>query len=214
MIGPTITARLEKDNEPIDLELGIIKDEKEAARLFTCWLADNRVRVFTSQPYPTLQGGEEEFFRRANSNHDEIHWGIYANGNYIGGIGLAGINRRNLHAELGIIIGDKNWWGKGIATASEILVTEYAFNNIVAGGLSKLIARVLTENHASRKALVNVGFRDAGLLRRHVWSCGRWFDVWLGDLLQDEWQAEKENRLESAGIISYNLYPGCEEIIS
>ena len=212
MFGPTITATLDKGKGPINLELGVIKDEKEAARRYTAWFAETRVRFYLTLAYPFVLSAEEDWIRKTCANPDEIHWAIYADGNHIGCISLMSIDRLHSKAELGIVIGDRHYWGKGIGTVAEMLVVEWAFSNCVAGGLHKVTARVLGGNEISKKALKTVGFIDAGIHRQDHWARGRWFDVWFGDILQAEWCASRDDKMKSVGVTSYDLYPGCDDI--
>lgn len=214
MFGPQLKAVFDKGNGPVNLELGIYKDEPDAVCKFVEWLNDNRVRLYLLMQFPPSYTGEQDWFRKLPEDKNEIAWGIYANGNLIGCTSLMSINRSNASAEIGIVIGDKDWWGKGIATVAEMLITEYSFSNVTADGLNKLYARVLAGNEASRKALLNTGFREVGSYRRDVYQCGRWFDVWAADLLREEWKSEREERLRRAGVMEFNVYPGCEDILS
>lgn len=44
-------------------------------------------------------------------------------------------------------------------------------------GLHKLVSRVFTDNHASRRLLVSTGFREVGVYERHAQLDGVWRDV-------------------------------------
>ncbi|ATB46267.1 GCN5 family acetyltransferase [Corallococcus macrosporus DSM 14697] len=46
-----------------------------------------------------------------------------------------------------------------------------------AAGFWKLVSHVLVENSASRVLLHTVGFREAGIYRRHAKLAGEWKDV-------------------------------------
>ena len=54
-------------------------------------------------------------------------------------------------------------------------------------GLQKLVTQVCDGNTASRRALERVGYRTVGIYRRHEFRRGQWWDVWIGELLRDEW---------------------------
>lgn len=211
MYGPIMSVTYDRGSGPINLELGPVKNERQAAELFTDWINDNRVRLFVSAPRPCTVSHEEAYFRSVNSSTTSIMWAIYAEGQLVGNIAIMDIDRESSRAEIGILIGDKNYWNKGIATASEALVMEYAFNNILPGGLNKVWGRVITGNDGSRKALENVGFRTIGTMYQDHFAFGRWWDLWYGEILKQDWRSYRKQALENAGIISFSLYPGCED---
>ena len=47
-------------------------------------------------------------------------------------------------------------------------------------------------NVASRRALEKTGYRQCGLMRRHVFVGGQWLDVWLGEILREDWDRARE----------------------
>ncbi|MDQ2829812.1 MAG: GNAT family N-acetyltransferase [Chloroflexota bacterium] len=55
----------------------------------------------------------------------------------------------------------------------------------------RLMARSET-NEASRRALQRAGYRTVGRLRRHIYLEGAFHDVWLGEVVRDEWLAAAE----------------------
>lgn len=212
MYGPHMRAEyLSKSGEKIILELRPPLDEGREAKKFVAWFNDNRVRQYLSMNCGLSESGETEWIRGQNQKQDDLVWFAYVSNEPVGSIGLHKIDRENQHAELGINIGNRDYWGKGIATAMEILVLEYAFENLVAGGLHKVIARVISGNHASQKIQEQkIGFRTVGTTREEVWSNGSWHDIWVGEMLASKWRKEKSGVMKNAGITSFELYPGCD----
>lgn len=58
---------------------------------------------------------------------DKTHFAIEADGECIGTCGLFNIDLTARHAELGIGIGDKEYWGRGYGRESVGLLLDYAF---------------------------------------------------------------------------------------
>jgi phosphinothricin acetyltransferase len=69
--------------------------------------------------------------------------------------------------------------GKGIGR----LAMEALIEAAAPAGLWKLVSRVFVENEASRRLLVDLGFREVGVYRRHGLLDGRWRDVVIVELL-------------------------------
>jgi ribosomal-protein-alanine N-acetyltransferase len=84
---------------------------------------------------------------------------------HIGNIKLGPIDWRNLTAETGLLIGDRNCWGRGLATEAIALICRYAFEAL---RLRRIHAGVYAANHGSLRAFEKCGFVREGLLRGAV----------------------------------------------
>jgi len=213
MFGRNMYAVLDrKGQEQLKVELGPPRDEQKAAKSFTDWMNDNEVAYYLSMEHGFSESAEVDWMRNQNSKGEDRVWLVYVQDELIGSVGLHRIDAKNRMAEMGISLGNKKWWGKGIATAAEVLVTDFAFGNIVAGGLHKIFVRVFEGNGGSKKAIKRVGYREVGIRKAHLWRDGRWLDEWNGEMLQEDWFKTRSEMLESLGIKEINLFPGCEKI--
>lgn len=97
-------------------------------------------------------------------------------GTHIGNIKVSGIDKHHHRAEIGIIIGDKYFWGKGIATAAIGIVADYCFDSL---NLHKLTAGAYAENLASINAFISNEFIIEGQRKEHVLTSSGWSDVVL-----------------------------------
>ena len=211
MFGPKIKVSFEKNGQNFDIELDRPLDEADAITKFVEWFGDNRVRQYLSPNFPIGASSEGEWLRNTSTDPDTIIWCVYTNGLLIGSISLMKIDRVNSRAELGISIGDKSYWGKGIAQVIEASLLSFAFENIVPGGLHKIYARSFAQNTRSIKALEKIGFQKIGLRKEQTWKNGQWHDEWLGEILNSEWQGQKEAVFAKIGIKGLDLYCGCEQ---
>lgn len=200
-----------KSGGPITLELGGPRDEAHCARMFTEWLNDNRTSLYLSYTGSLTESAEIDWLQNTNGSQNEIVWMIYAGDTLVGNIGLRDIDASHSRAELGILLGDKAYWGRGLGQVVETTIVAYAFENIVAGGLHKIWACGLTGNEASKYALIKAGFTEIGLRRHHHFFQGRWFDNWQVEALRDEWLPKRDEILTNVGITELNLYPGTED---
>ena len=78
--------------------------------------------------------------------------------------------------EVGLIIGEKDCWGKGYATEAIQLAMQFAFEH---AGLHKLTAQCYATNHGSAKAFVRAGFVQEGVRRSHARFDGKYVDLLL-----------------------------------
>lgn len=121
----------------------------------------------------------------AEPSRDRIEFAIEADGKYIGRCGLHGIDLNARHAELGIGIGNREYWGRGYGRDAVRLLLGYAFR-------VRNLRRVWLEVHAANERAIRAyracGFVEEGRLREHVWLNGCYVDNVLMGVLRDEWE--------------------------
>jgi RimJ/RimL family protein N-acetyltransferase len=86
-------------------------------------------------------------------------------------------------SELGLLIGDKNYWGKGIGYEACKLAIEYAFDVMK---LRKLFLAVYSSNPKAKKLYEKLGFTLEGTLREHVLVNGTYVDKHLMGIFKYE----------------------------
>lgn len=101
----------------------------------------------------------------------------------IGSIGLDNIDRNNDTAELGIFIGDKNFWGKGYGGEAIALILDFGFRRL---NLHSVMLHVYSFNEKAVKCYEKFGFKMAGKLRDAVRRGGKYYDRYIMDILADE----------------------------
>jgi RimJ/RimL family protein N-acetyltransferase len=123
------------------------------------WRIDPEVQNYLPEPHDVEASYESEvkFFSESESAEDEIHAAVTdaASGELLGTISITGMDEHHGVGELGIIIGNKAYWGKGYATeAIRVFLNEIKETK----GLRRILAEFEEENIAMRKALENSGF--------------------------------------------------------
>jgi len=72
------------------------------------------------------------------------------------------------------------------------LRTRHAFREL---NLDKLMTEVFMDNPASRKALEKNGYRMVGVHRHHFFAGGNWHDVWVGEVLREDWEKAQDRQV-------------------
>jgi RimJ/RimL family protein N-acetyltransferase len=134
---------------------------------------------------PFSDAQEEAWFKRAGEDPSGVTWAIEVDGRAVGTTGIHGIDHRHGTGESGIVIGEKSLWRKGIASEAIALRTRFAFREL---NLHKVRSRTYMENEGSKRALQKAGYRQSGVLREEFYRDGRWHDVWMGEVLRDDWE--------------------------
>ena len=145
------------------------------------WMNDPEVNQYLESRFEEWTIDKlKDYIRKIRANPDKIFLAIIAKdeNRHIGNIKIGPINRIHKRAEIGLIIGEKSFWGKGFASEEIKLVVDYAFNEL---GLHKLTAGVYSNNVGSIKAFENVNFSIEGVRKKHCLCNGDYVDgVLLG----------------------------------
>ena len=167
----------------------------EYAPAYLRWFADREVTRYLMVRYPTSPKKQDEWLEQMAASSDDVLWAMVraSDGGLIGNLGLHQIVWRHQRAELGYVIGERDQWGKGFATEAVALATSYAFLELA---LQKVWASVIAPNEASRRALERNGYRQCAVFRRDRYVEGRWHDLWVGEILRDEWAALHPDALQ------------------
>lgn len=137
-------------------------------------------------PYPqSLARAYADFDNRSGQGgRDGSNFAIEAHGRFIGTCSLFNHNTTAQTAELGITIGDKEYWGKGYGREAVGLLVEYGFRML---NLRRIWLQVHARNERAIRAYRAAGFEEEGRLKVHVWSNGQYDDlVLLARLREDE----------------------------
>lgn len=109
-------------------------------------------------------------------------------GIHIGWIDLKNIDSLNKHAELGIAIGDKNYWGKGCGLSAMEEMMKFGFQEL---GLNKIWLRVEVDNLQAIKSYKRAGYVEEGILRQDRLRKGVYVDRLRMSILKEEYLLEK-----------------------
>lgn len=128
----------------------------------------------------------EDWIKRHSNRDDEILWTIAdaKNDACLGHVGLYQIDRRVRKGQFAILIGDKTLWGKGVGTRVTKAVVSWAFAQL---NLHKVSLHVLTNNDRAIHIYEALGFRPEGILRDEQFRDGRYLDLMLMAVFEDEW---------------------------
>ncbi|HEU5270947.1 MAG TPA: GNAT family protein [Jatrophihabitans sp.] len=124
-------------------------------------------------PRPRTLAGLTEFFDRMTKGEQQVTFAIEADGKLIGDCGLFDFDNRSGIAELGIGIGDRDYWGRGYGREAVTLLVDYGFR---MHNLRKICLKVFGSNERAIRSYQAAGFVEEGRQRAHRWSGGRYED--------------------------------------
>ena len=137
-------------------------------------------------PRPRPQDLVREFFAERAKDKDNPNFAIEADGLFIGKCGLFHFDLRSGTAEVGIGIGDRDYWGRGYGREALTLLVDYGFR---MHNFRKLWLEVNGSNERAIRCYRSVGFVEEGRQREQVWSGGRYEDTVLMGLFRSDFQA-------------------------
>lgn len=104
---------------------------------------------------------------------------------FVGTIKLDKINKKNNSGELGIMIGEKQLWGKKIGEKAYLILLKYAFENI---GLNRVWGGTDEHNHSMQKLFLKTGFVQEGRLRKINYFNGKYSDNFHYSILKEDYE--------------------------
>lgn len=141
-------------------------NENDVTEEYYNWLNDKEVNQFLETRYhPQSKANILNFVKKMDGQQNEIFLAICdkLTHKHIGNIKLGPINWIHRFGDISLLIGDKEYWGKGIATEAIRLMTEFGFNTL---NLHKIKAGCYEKNIGSLKAFLKVGFTQEGILKK------------------------------------------------
>lgn len=145
-----------------------------------------QIRVWNKDPEVSKY---REVDRLGDKKLQRISFGIYDQKSFklIGDIGISLIDPKNKHAEIGMTIGDKSYWGKGYGTDLVKMTLRFCFKKL---GLNKVYLDVWEENKKAIGCYSKCGFKKDGILREHVFKDGMYHNKWVMSVLKREWKEQ------------------------
>jgi RimJ/RimL family protein N-acetyltransferase len=162
--------------------------DRNDAEKFTEWLNDVEVTV-NLQMYNTVINVESEkaFLDTLSKEHnysiidketDEL----------IGNCGFMEIDHVNQTAEVGIFIGNKNYWNKGYGDEALTLLLDYGFKAL---NLHNILLKVYDYNTRAIKTYENIGFKKIGMRREALCRNLQLHNIIFMDILSNEYYKEE-----------------------
>lgn len=134
---------------------------------YVAWLNNDSINKFLECRHCNhTEETTKDYIEEVTKNSKEILMGIYykADNKHIGNIKLGPIDLIHRHATLGLLIGNKEFWGKGIGTDSIKLATKYAIEQL---DLVTITAGCYETNIGSQKAFIKAEYSISGKIRSY-----------------------------------------------
>ncbi len=104
-------------------------------------------------------------------------------GKPIGFISLINIDQENRKAEVGMLIGEKEFWNQGYGTDSLITLLEHLF---LGSGFNRIGLEIFEYNQRAKRAYEKIGFQVEGVQRQGLYRNNQYYDVILMGILKED----------------------------
>lgn len=154
------------------------------------WFNDEEVCQFNSHHrFPNYKQNMEEYYENVIKSGDNLVLAIAdkESDKHIGNVALQDIDQLNCSAELSIIIGDKEFWGRGAGKEAAKLIINHGFKSL---NLRRIYCGTSVENIGMQKLAEKIGFKKEGILREALYKNGRYVDIINYGLLREDYEKQ------------------------
>jgi RimJ/RimL family protein N-acetyltransferase len=163
---------------------------EKMAEAFASWDRDTEMhRLADSEPAQFWsQKKLKEFLEKREEQEQAFRFMIRTmeDDKLIGQVSLWVNSWTHSEAWLGIVIGDRDYWGKGYGTDAMRLIVQYGFMEL---NLRRISLALHSYNTRALKSYEKVGFKMEGTMRGEVLREGKRTDSFFMGILREEWLA-------------------------
>lgn len=141
------------------------------------WFNDSEVCKYNSHHvFPYTPDAAREYVQKIQTSRTDLVLAIVAKdtNQHIGNISLQQINLLSRNAEYAIIIGERSYWGKGIAKEASQLIIEHGFATL---NLHRIYCGTSVENEPMQRLASALGFVKEGVRTQAMFKNGAFVDI-------------------------------------
>lgn len=161
--------------------------------LYFRWQNDVDIRTYFGNSVPMLKSSIQELVSK--KDHSTINFEIWhiEDKKPIGMAKISGINWIRRKCSIGGLIGEKSYWGQGLATELTQILVDYIFGEL---NLNKVAALIYSPNIGSIKCAERLGFQLEAKIKDAGYFKGEYCEDLYYSLFQKDWRSNRERRKE------------------
>jgi len=144
---------------------------------YSKWLNDHEIIQFNSHGrFPMTTAKLEQYVKNSNDLDNSLVLAIdeKSTNEHIGNISLQAINWIDRNAEIAFLLGEKNYWGKGIMFEAGELIIEHGFNSL---NLHRIYCGTSSQNIGMQKLAEKLGMIKEGIRKEDLFKNGLYHDT-------------------------------------
>ncbi len=157
---------------------------------YLSWLNDPEVTRYTETgTFPSTAEDLDNYYRSVSGSKHDVMLAVVdkKSGRHIGNVKLGPIHWVHRRATFGILIGEKEFWSKGVGLDATRLMVEYGFERL---NLHRIDLGVFAEHAAAVRCYEQAGFKVEGRMREDLFLDGKYRDRLRMGLLRSEYKPE------------------------
>lgn len=165
----------------------------EDVEKYTEWINDLEITVNLTVAHKVITTAvEKEILEKLGKEGYNFAIVDLENDELIGNCGLMSVDNIQRTAELGIFIGNKEYWGKGYGQEVIGLILNFGFNIL---NLHNIMLKVKAFNKRAIKCYEKCGFKMIGVRRESLTYGDKKYDEYMMDILANEFKADLVNSI-------------------
>jgi len=146
-------------NSSVQIELTPISNTSTTDYLK--WFNDQDVRRYLADSTPSTSEQIKDWLQSLTNNPENLYFGItkFTTHKSIGHVGLKGVTESTHASEIAIVIGEKDYWGRGYGTQAVRKAVEIGFKET---SVNTFYAKIVPEHTASIRLFESAGFTLKG----------------------------------------------------
>jgi len=167
--------------------------EADIGARYLGWLNDEEVCRHNSHAvFPNTEMKMREYVKWAQQTHDAV---VLANVSktdalHIGNIALLDIDWVARSANFAILIGERDYWQRGIGMDAGWVLLRYAFERL---NLNRVYCGTSADNTGMQRLAERLGMKREGVRRQAFYKLGQYVDVVEYGILRDEFAAVQKS---------------------
>ncbi|SHE68142.1 GNAT family N-acetyltransferase [Flavisolibacter ginsengisoli] len=153
-------------------------EEKDLNKTYLQWLNDEEVCQFNSHAiFPYTLERMQAYYNSLKLNYQsDVVLAIInkSNTEHVGNICLQSIDWIARNAEFAILLGNKEYWGKGIAQEAGLLICDYGFKRL---NLHRIYCGTSARNTGMQKLATKLRMKQEGIRRESMFKNGAYMDI-------------------------------------
>ncbi|MBN1185620.1 MAG: GNAT family N-acetyltransferase [Bacteroidales bacterium] len=141
------------------------------------WMNDPEVTQYLESKWQThTHKSSLEYIDSLIRDRNNYLFGVFllSDNTHIGNVKIGNIHPIHRYCDIGLAIGKKDNWTKGVGSEVLMLIEKIAFKDL---NLNKIWGGIYANNFGSFKMTQKCGWREVGRFEKHVFFNGEYIDV-------------------------------------
>jgi len=157
--------------------------------LYFFWQNDVDIRTYFGNSIPKSKASIQELVLKTDLSMINFEIWHIEDKKPIGMAKISGINWIRRKCSIGGLIGDKSYWGQGLATELTQLLVDYIFGEL---NLNKIAALIYSPNIGSIKCAERLGFKLEAKIGEAGYFDGEYCEDLYYSLYQKDWREKRK----------------------